>query len=277
MSRIADDYGLDVWIWYPALDKDYGDPATVDFAVKEWGEVFKRLPRVDAVLVPGGDPGHTEPRHMFALLERQTASLRQFHPEGDDVAVAAGLHRGLDEPVLRPDGEAAGLADRARLRSAGARPAADAAREDRPALPDPPLPRHHAQPARAVPGARLGPRARADVEPRADQPAAARPDGDLPRARRARHRLHHLLRGLQRRRQQDRLEHPGLGPRRRTRWRRCASTAATSSATATPTASRRGCWRSSGTGAARSPATPAWTRRCSSSRRWSAPPRRATC
>ena len=81
MSRIADEYGLDVWIWYPALDKDYGDPATVDFAVKEWADVFKRLPRIDAILVPGGDPGHTEPRHMFTLLERQTASLRQFHPK----------------------------------------------------------------------------------------------------------------------------------------------------------------------------------------------------
>jgi hypothetical protein len=80
MSRIADEYGLDVWIWYPALDKDYGDPATVEFALKEWAEVFKRLPRVDAILVPGGDPGSTEPRHMFALLEKQTASLRRFHP-----------------------------------------------------------------------------------------------------------------------------------------------------------------------------------------------------
>jgi hypothetical protein len=80
MSRIADEYGLDVWIWYPALDKDYGDAATVSAAVTEWAEVFKLMPRVDAVLVPGGDPGHTQPRHMFALLERQRASLRQFHP-----------------------------------------------------------------------------------------------------------------------------------------------------------------------------------------------------
>jgi hypothetical protein len=80
MSRLADDYGLDVWIWYPALDKDYSDPATVEFAVTEWADVFKRLPRIDAILVPGGDPGHTEPRHMFALLERQTASLHRFHP-----------------------------------------------------------------------------------------------------------------------------------------------------------------------------------------------------
>ena len=59
MSRIADEYGLDVWIWYPAMDKDYSDPATVEFALKEWGEVFRKLPRIDAVFVPGGDPGHT--------------------------------------------------------------------------------------------------------------------------------------------------------------------------------------------------------------------------
>lgn len=80
MSRIADEYGLDVWIWYPALDKDYGDPATVDLALKEWAGVFEKLPRLDAVFVPGGDPGHTQPRHMFALLEKQTASLKKFHP-----------------------------------------------------------------------------------------------------------------------------------------------------------------------------------------------------
>jgi hypothetical protein len=81
MSRIADEYGFDVWIWYPALDKDYSDPKQVEFALNEWGEVFKRLPRVDAVMVPGGDPGHTQPKHMFALLEKQTANLRKYHPK----------------------------------------------------------------------------------------------------------------------------------------------------------------------------------------------------
>jgi hypothetical protein len=49
MSRICAEYGLDVWIWYPALDKDYADPATIEFALKEWGEVFRQLPRIDAV------------------------------------------------------------------------------------------------------------------------------------------------------------------------------------------------------------------------------------
>ena len=80
MSRLAKEYGLECWIWYPAMDKDYSDPATVDAAIREWGDVIQKLPRVDAVFVPGGDPGHTEPRHLMALLEKQTANLKRFHP-----------------------------------------------------------------------------------------------------------------------------------------------------------------------------------------------------
>ncbi len=81
MSRICADYGLDVWIWYPAMDRNYADPSTVTFALKEWGEVFAKLPRIDAVFVPGGDPGHTPPKVLLALLEKQAANLRRFHPK----------------------------------------------------------------------------------------------------------------------------------------------------------------------------------------------------
>ena len=81
MSKIIDSYGLDVWIWYPAMDKDYSDPKTVEFALNEWAEVYKRLPRIDAIFVPGGDPGHTPPKHLMALLEKQTAVLHRYHPK----------------------------------------------------------------------------------------------------------------------------------------------------------------------------------------------------
>ena len=81
MSRLAQEYGLQCWIWYPAMDPDYANPATVEAALKEWGEVFRQLPRIDAVFVPGGDPGHTEPKVLFALLEKQTANLRKYHPK----------------------------------------------------------------------------------------------------------------------------------------------------------------------------------------------------
>jgi hypothetical protein len=36
MSRLLDEYGLDTWIWYPAMDKDYSDPKTVEFALSAW-------------------------------------------------------------------------------------------------------------------------------------------------------------------------------------------------------------------------------------------------
>lgn len=80
MSRIADEYGMDVSIWYPAMDTDYSDPKTVQFALDEWGKVFERLPRIDAVFVPGGDPGHTQPKYLLALLEKETDVLHRRHP-----------------------------------------------------------------------------------------------------------------------------------------------------------------------------------------------------
>jgi hypothetical protein len=81
MSKICDEYGLDVWIWYPALDPDYAQQKWVDFALQEWEEVFRRLPRIDAVFVPGGDPGHTQPKYLMPMLEKQAASLRRHHPK----------------------------------------------------------------------------------------------------------------------------------------------------------------------------------------------------
>jgi len=80
MSQICADYGLDVWMWYPALDKNYDDPAMVQAALEEWHGVLSQVPRLDALFVPGGDPGHTEPRTMMALLEKQTENLHRSHP-----------------------------------------------------------------------------------------------------------------------------------------------------------------------------------------------------
>jgi hypothetical protein len=81
MSRLAQEYGLQCWVWYPAMDPDYSNPATVEAALQEWSQVFRSLPRIDAVFVPGGDPGHTEPRYLMSLLEKQTANLHKYHPK----------------------------------------------------------------------------------------------------------------------------------------------------------------------------------------------------
>lgn len=81
MSRICDKYDLDVSVWYPAMAKDYSDQKTVEAEVRDWAAVLHDLPRVNVVFVPGGDPGHTPPKYMLALLEKEKANLRKTHPE----------------------------------------------------------------------------------------------------------------------------------------------------------------------------------------------------
>ena len=93
MSRIADEYGLDVWIWYPAMDDDYSRPEMVAFALQEWEQIYHRLPRIDAILVPGGDPGNTPPRHLMPMLEKQTTLLRKFHPQAQMWVSAQGFNQ----------------------------------------------------------------------------------------------------------------------------------------------------------------------------------------
>ena len=110
MSRICAEYGLDVWIWYPALDADYGRPETVEFALREWGEVFRQLPRIDAVFVPGGDPGSTPPGLLMPLLEKQAANLRRHHPGAGLWVAPQGFSQAwLDEFLAILAGEPAWL------------------------------------------------------------------------------------------------------------------------------------------------------------------------
>jgi hypothetical protein len=81
MSRLLDEYGLDVGIWYPAPERDITEAKVVESTLASWDEVFRKLPRVDAVFVPGGDPGHSRPRDLMAFLEKATDVLHRSHPK----------------------------------------------------------------------------------------------------------------------------------------------------------------------------------------------------
>ena len=78
------------------LESDYGDAATVRRALAEWREVFAALPRIDAVFIPGGDPGSTPASLLLALAERQKASLHDLHPRAQMWIAPQGFH-GADE------------------------------------------------------------------------------------------------------------------------------------------------------------------------------------
>ena len=194
MSRICNEYGIDVWIWYPAMDKDYSDPATVEFALKEWAEVFRRLPRIDAIFVPGGDPGHTRPKYMMALLEKQTQSLHKFHPKAQMWMSPQSFSEEWMARVVRHHEPAAGVAERRRLRPAGPHHAAGAARESCPrsirsaAIPDITHSRHSQYPVPDWDLAYASTEGREVINPRPTQEAH-----DLPSVRKIHDRLPHVF------------------------------------------------------------------------------------
>ncbi|RIK86527.1 MAG: hypothetical protein DCC67_02720 [Planctomycetota bacterium] len=83
VSQLAADYGLDVWIWYPAMELRYATDESIDAAVVEWGAVLAKLPRVDALFVPSGDPGDAPPAELMNMLAAQAEQLRRLHPDAE--------------------------------------------------------------------------------------------------------------------------------------------------------------------------------------------------
>jgi hypothetical protein len=199
MSRIADSYGLDVWIWYPAMDPDYSDPKTVESALREWGEVFANLPRIDDVFVPGGDPGHTRPKFLMALLEKETENLHRYHPKARMWVSPQGFNQAwMDEflDILKRDRPAwlSGLVYGPQIRISL------------------PLPGHYSFPAMPVPGAGLGRGLRCHGSTRMHQSAPGRRGDHLSQNAARHHWFSDVFGRLQRRRQQNRLERTRLGP-----------------------------------------------------------------
>ncbi len=214
MSRILADYGLDVWIWFPVLAGDYKDPKWAVSAAQEWDEVFRKLPRIDAVFVPGGDPGDMPPGILMALIEKQAQALRRHHPKAQMWVSpqnfdASWLEEFLD--ILRTEpqwlnGVVYGPWVRVPLPELRARlPKRYPIRR----YPDITHSIHSEYP---VPGWDRG--LRGDGGARDHQPAARGRGEDLSADQPGQRGFHHLLRRRERRRQQICLEWPGMGSRR---------------------------------------------------------------
>ena len=80
-SEIIDSYGMDVWIWYPNVGKNYTSPESIREELQEREEIFKKLKRIDVVFVPGGDPGDLHPDVLFAWLHKVAHVLNKYHPK----------------------------------------------------------------------------------------------------------------------------------------------------------------------------------------------------
>ncbi len=108
MSEICQRYAQDYWLWTPA-DFDLNDREKREEALREHDGLYRACPRLDAVFVPGGDPGDNPPELVLSFLEDLARRLLAHHPrakvwlslQGFRGERAEVVYRYLDEK--RPD------------------------------------------------------------------------------------------------------------------------------------------------------------------------------
>lgn len=94
-------YGLDCELYYPEMRADYGAPSQVNAELADFEILVKAMPRLDAIYVPGGDPGHTAPKYLFPLVAKQAAILQRYHPGAKVWISAQGFDRANCEEFYR--------------------------------------------------------------------------------------------------------------------------------------------------------------------------------
>ncbi|WP_035804340.1 hypothetical protein [Lunatimonas lonarensis] len=79
MSEICEKYDIEYWIWTPAT-VDLTDPAvrTKELDIHEAN--YRKVPRLDNIFFPGGDPGNNHPKEVMPFLRDLHARLVKYHP-----------------------------------------------------------------------------------------------------------------------------------------------------------------------------------------------------
>lgn len=80
ISEICRRYGLDYWLWTPAAF-DLDDLPQRAAMLKELDAMFRDLPELTGIFVPGGDPGHNPPELVLPFLEDIAKRLTPVHPK----------------------------------------------------------------------------------------------------------------------------------------------------------------------------------------------------
>ncbi len=75
-SEICEELDLDMSVWHPE-EKSRNDDEAVALAVK----AYSTLPKLDAVFVPGGDPGDLMPDALFTRCRKIKNALQKYHPD----------------------------------------------------------------------------------------------------------------------------------------------------------------------------------------------------
>ena len=102
VSAIADRYDIDLWVWFPALESDYGEEGDGAAGRSPTGGRCSRRCRASTRCSSrAAIPDRLPARLLLALAERQKASLREVHPRAQMWIAPQGLSRRRRGALLR--------------------------------------------------------------------------------------------------------------------------------------------------------------------------------
>ena len=79
-AELCDKYDLDHWIWVPVLVHLPDEAKEVEFLAQQEG-FYRQVKRLDAIFVPGGDPGNNKANVLLPHLERMAKLAGKYHPQ----------------------------------------------------------------------------------------------------------------------------------------------------------------------------------------------------
>jgi hypothetical protein len=79
-AKLCARYDLDHWVWIP-VEFPVEDQAQCDAFLARQESLYKACSRLDAVFVPGGDPGHNACKPLMPYLKRMAETLQKHHPQ----------------------------------------------------------------------------------------------------------------------------------------------------------------------------------------------------
>lgn len=75
-AAMADEFDLDVSVWHPNNDGE-----TIDFAVERRRKLYEKMPRLNVVFPPGGDPGELQPEEFVLRCREIAKAAKSAHPD----------------------------------------------------------------------------------------------------------------------------------------------------------------------------------------------------
>ncbi len=75
-TAMADEYDLDVSVWHPNNDGE-----SIEFAVERRRKLYEKMPRLDVVFPPGGDPGELQPEEFVLRCREIAKAAKTAHPD----------------------------------------------------------------------------------------------------------------------------------------------------------------------------------------------------